>query len=174
MKRKDGIVRNRNRLGSGWCVALVVWFLAGCAVFKSYESPRVTIVSVEISEISLFETVFNVQLRIVNPNDTDLSLQAAECRLTLNGKDMLQGVSQSEALVPAYGSVKVPVTLYSNVIEMVRGLLRLRGRENLAYELAGKLRMKAAGIPATLPFSSRGELSLADGPMKWLERQAAP
>lgn len=149
--------------------------LTGCATLGTrYETPKVSVAAIEILEATLFETVFKTELRIINPNDIALPIRGADCRLVLNGSDLLQGVSDVDVVVPAYGTAKVPVTLYSSVVDVVRGILGLKGKQTLAYELSGKFRIRAAGMPVTLPFSSEGELSLKNLPPIRLDRPLQP
>jgi hypothetical protein len=49
------------------------------------------------------------------------------------------------------------------VIDIFRGLLNLQGREDLSYQVKGKVRMSGGGLmPSTLPFDSQGTISVKD------------
>lgn len=165
---------------SGRCIAVGLFLVAttwitGCATLgKQFETPKVSVAAIEILEATLFETVFKTELRIINPNDFELPIRGADCRLMLNGSDLLQGGSDVEVTIPAYGTAKVPVKLYSSVVDVVRGIIGLKGKQTLTYELSGKFRVRAVGLPVTLPFSSQGELSLEGIPPLHLNQPLKP
>ena len=141
---------------------LFLLFLSGCATPGTrLEPPSVSLVNIAVKEARLLETVFEVELRVLNPNETALTVTGADCTLRINDRDFARGVAGVSTEVPAYGSAVVPVTLYSSIIGLVRSALN--ARETLAYELEGKLRL-AGGflVPGTVPFSSEGRLDLDD------------
>ena len=109
------------------------------------------------------ETVFLAQVRVTNPNEVDLDVRGVECRLDINDKELAYGVSNARVLIPAMGSETIPVTIYSSVLDIVRGLIGLPQREELRYRLEGKVRLERSGwLPSTLPFESRGSVNLKD------------
>lgn len=148
------------RLRFGICAILGIFMLSGCAGFgKRFETPRISLVNIEIREAKLFETVFNVELRIINTNETPITLKGVECRLEINGKDLALGISDTETGIPAFGTVILPITLYSSVVDMVRSALHSSRQDNFSYKVTGRLRLESeAWIPSVIPFSSDGEL----------------
>lgn len=146
---------------------LLLFLLFGCATPGTrLEPPSVSLVNIAVKEARLLETVFEVELRVLNPNETALTVTGADCTLKINDRDFAKGVAGVSTEVPAYGSAVVPVTLYSSIIGLVRSALN--ARETLAYELEGKLRL-AGGflVPGTIPFSSEGRLDLEELSGEW-------
>lgn len=148
----------RSRLGI--CAALAMFMLSGCAGFgKRFETPRISLVNVEIREAKLLETVFNVELRIINTNEIPIIIKGLECRLEINGKDLALGITDTVTEIPAFGTVRLPITLYSSVVDMVRSALHSSRHDSFSYKVTGKLRLESdAWIPSVIPFSSDGEL----------------
>jgi LEA14-like dessication related protein len=138
--------------------------LAGCAGFgRTLETPRVSLAGLQLKEARGMETVFLAQVRVTNPNEVDLDVSGVECRLDINDKELAYGVSNARVRIPAMGSETIPVTIYSSVLDIVRGLIGLPQREELRYHLKGKVRLEGAGwLPSTLPFDSRGSVNLKD------------
>lgn len=136
--------------------------LAGCAgVGKTLEPPRVTLANIEVGEVKAFETIFQIQLRVFNTNDIPIEIKGIDCELELNGRKFASGVSKVEKEIPSYGTDTVPITLYSSVLEMVRGFLNLPGKEKLQYKLSGHVRLGGGPlVPSVVPFKSEGEFSL--------------
>jgi len=143
---------------------LAVLTLAGCAgIGKPLETPRVSLSNIQVQESKGMETAFLVLLRVANPNDVDLDIKGVDCDLEINGKPFAYGISNAQVKVPALGSETVPVTVYSSVLDIIRGLFGLPQRENLSYQVKGKVRMAGGGfMPSTLPFDSQGTVSIKE------------
>jgi LEA14-like dessication related protein len=148
------------------CLTLLLWagFVAGCAgLGKPLETPRVSLSNIQVQESKGLETAFLVQLRVTNPNDVELDIKGLDCDLEINGKPFAYGISNSQVKVPAFGSETIPVTVYSSVLDIVKGLIALPQREDLSYKVKGKVRMAGGGLmPSTLPFDSQGTVSMKD------------
>jgi LEA14-like dessication related protein len=150
----------------GWTAAvlLILWGLGGCAgVGRPLESPRISLSNLQVQDSTGLETVFLVHLRILNPNEAELNIKGVDCELEVNGRPFAYGVSSTTVRVPAFGSEIVPVTVYSSVIDIVKGIFGLQRREELSYHLRGKVRLEGgAWMPSTLPFDSEGTISFRD------------
>jgi len=145
------------------CLAALMLITAGLIGCASLESPRISLANLAIRETTGFETVLQVQLRVLNPNDVDLNIRGVDCKLEINDKPFAYGISKTAVQVPAYGSATVPVTVYSSALDIARGLLGMQGREQLSYQLKGKVRLEGAGwLLSQLPFKSEGTVSLKD------------
>jgi LEA14-like dessication related protein len=127
------------------------------------ETPRISLANLQVQESKGLETTFLVHLRVTNPNDVELDIKGLDCDLEINGKPFAYGISNAQVKVPAFGSETIPVTVYSSVLDIVKGLFGLQQREDLSYQLKGKVRMAGGGLmPSTLPFDSQGTVSIKD------------
>ena len=137
-------------------------FLAGCAgLGKPIEPPRISLADIRVEKFTGFETVFRIQLRVINTNDTDLNVKGLEAQLEINGQPFAAGVSNSPAKIPSFGTELVTVTVYSSVISMFKSVYGLHESEELKYRLNGKLRVAGdSTFATTLPFESAGELTM--------------
>jgi LEA14-like dessication related protein len=150
-----------------WIAAMVFMlaFIAACAgVGKRLEPPRVKMANIRPETFNVIETVFEVQLRVFNTNDTALQIRGVECRLDLNGKEFATGVSESDVEVPSYGTALLPVRVYSSVFDIIKSAVGLQNQDQLNYHIKGKLRLEGSAFPSTLPFESEGQISLPDIP----------
>jgi LEA14-like dessication related protein len=138
--------------------------VTGCAgLGKPLETPRISLANIQVQESKGLETAFLVQLRVMNPNDVDLDIQGVDCNLEINDKPFAYGLSNTAVTVPAFGSETLPLTVYSSVIDIIKGLFGLPGRQDLRYQIKGKVHLGGTGLmPATLPFDSQGTVSLDD------------
>jgi LEA14-like dessication related protein len=137
---------------------------AGCAGFgRTLETPRISLANIQVQETRGVETVFLVELRVTNPNEVDLDIKGVDCQIDVNDQAFAYGISNSQVRIPAMGSETIPITVYSSVLDILRGLIGLPQRQDLKYHLKGKVRLEGAGwMPSTVPFDSRGSLSLKD------------
>ena len=147
-------------------LALLLWagVIAGCAgLGKPLETPRISLSNIQVQESKGLETAFLVHLRMTNPNDVELDIKGLDCDLEINGKPFAYGISNTQVTVPTFGSETIPVTVYSSVLDIVKGLFGLQQREDLSYRVKGKVRMAGGGLmPSTLPFDSQGTVSIKD------------
>ena len=137
--------------------------LAGCAgLGKPLEPPRVSLADIRVEDFSGFETVFQIQLRVINTNDVDLKVKGIEAELEINGQPFAAGVSNSPAKIPSFGTELVTVTVYSSVINIFKSVYGLHESEELKYRLNGKLRVAGdSTFATTLPFESAGEVTMS-------------
>lgn len=144
-------------------------FAGGCAGLGPQEKPRVSLANLQVQEIRGLETVFLVELRILNPDDTPLHLRGIDCELKVDDRPFATGLSGGSYEVPPYGSLTVPVFVYASMLNMVSSVVarlqqppaRQAAVEPLHYEVTGHVRLAGSmGGTSTLPFASKGELSL--------------
>ena len=143
---------------------LLALSINGCAGFGTrLESPRISLSNMAMQETTGFETVLQVQLRVLNPNDIDLNIQGVDCTLEINDKPFARGISNATVQVPPFGSATVPITVYSSAVDIARGLISMPGRDEVSYALKGHVRLAKTGwLLSRLPFSSEGTVSLKD------------
>jgi LEA14-like dessication related protein len=148
-------------------LALVILTLlggGGCAgLGKRLETPRISLSGIRVQESTGFETVFQVQLRVLNPNEVDLEVNGVDCELEVNGQPFASGVSAARVKIPAYGAELVPLTAYTSVVNIFRSIAGLHKSGDLGYRLRGKLRLGGeAWLPPLLPFESTGTFDFGE------------
>ena len=151
-----------NRLLPVIAILSISLMLAGCAgLGKPLEPPRVSLADIRVENFTGFETVFRIQLRVINTNDTDLNVKGLEAQLEINGQPFAAGVSNTPVKIPSFGTELVTVAVYSSVIKMFRSVYGLHESEELKYRLNGKLRVAGENtLATTLPFESEGVVTL--------------
>ena len=116
-----------------------------------------------MQEFTGLEAVFQIKLRVFNTNDIDLNVKGIEADLEINGKPFATGVSRAAVKIPSFGTELVPVTVYSSVVDIVKGIHGLQKAEQLKYRLTGKLRVAGNNMTSSsLPFESEGQVKLND------------
>ncbi|BCO10464.1 hypothetical protein GF1_28400 [Desulfolithobacter dissulfuricans] len=144
--------------------------LAGCAAVQSgLSTPKVSLADLRIQTVRPLETVFLVELRIMNPNDFPLSIAGITCDLEINGRHFASGISDGQIRIPAFGAATVPVTVYASMVDVFSSAFKaLQGVNRpapearpLRYVLKGKVRL-AESLNLSVPFSTAGEIPLTD------------
>ena len=144
----------------GLAVLLAALLAVACASLGSYpETPRVSLVSIEPKEMTLFEQRFAVQLRILNPNAKAIPVRGLSYALEVNEREFAYGVSPQSIEIPAFGEALLEVEISSNLISVVRQLQRMgdETRNSLDYRLAGKINV--ANRLRSLSFDYAGQLN---------------
>ncbi|RUM39739.1 MAG: hypothetical protein DSY57_00775 [Desulfobulbus sp.] len=151
-----------------WLLLLFLLLPAGCAGIHGHvQEPEVTLADMQVVEMRPLEAVFQIKLRVMNPNDFGLDIRGIRCDVNIDGKHFATGVGDQKSEIPAYGTGLVPVKVYastlkmfSSVLAMVQGMDgRTAGLAPIHYEISGTIRM-GGGINRTVPFHSKGELAL--------------
>ena len=157
------IQKYRFLLPVSW-VVYSFFLLTGCAgVGKQLEPPRVSLAHIQPQQFTGLEAVFQIQLRVFNANDVNLQVKGIEAELEINGQPFATGVSKADVKIPAFDNALVPVTIYSSVLDIVKGFSGLQDSERLIYRLQGKLRVDGQNMMSTtLPFESEGRLTFGD------------
>ncbi len=139
--------------------------LGGCAGMRHHiERPRVSLADIQVRGIKALETVFLVQVRIMNPNDEALDIRGISCDLKIDGRPFATGLSGEHHRIPAYGSALVTVPLYASMVGMVSTVLQAiqgggnQGPGNIRYSLTGKVRLGGSVFEQTVPFETSGTL----------------
>ena len=144
------------------CILAFLFLPAGCAgLGKSLEAPRINLSNLQLQESKALETVLQIELRVFNTNDIPIKVKGLDCDLELNGRSFAKGVSSVDTEIPAFGTTTVPVTLYSSVVDLFRGIIGLQKKEKLKFGVSGRLHLEGGFLmPSTFPFRAEEELSL--------------
>ena len=140
----------------------MVLIFFGCAgPGKRLEPPRVKIANIQVKELKAFESVFQIELRVINPNDVAIDVKGIDCELEIDDKHLASGVSKTATNIPAFGTDTITVDVYSSVVDIVKSVIGLHGKEKLKYKIKGRVHLGGGLlVPSTIPFKSEGELSL--------------
>lgn len=139
----------------------VALLLAGCSVLPSkIETPSLHVADVRLVSASLFEQRFIMSLRVQNPNDFELPIDAITYDLLVNDKPFAKGASSQAATIPRLGSGLVEVEGVSTLGNLLRQLSETQNGslQGLRYQLKGQLTLQ--GFGGKMPFDYTGEIGL--------------
>jgi LEA14-like dessication related protein len=151
-------------LANAWLAATLL-LLAGCAALAPrLETPKLSIVGVEIMKGDLFEQRLRARMRVQNPNDRELAVKGITYTIEVGGEEFGRGISGSSFVVPRMGEAEFDMIVTAN---MAGTLLRLASRaerdgrapDAVEYRIFGKVSLDA-GLLRSIPFEERGSFKL--------------
>jgi len=131
---------------------------AGCSPLPiNAVLPKFSVAEIDIKSLGLFEQQFDVGLRLYNPNEFDLRIEALEYELEVNGQPFAKGLTRSHTLLPALSGVVLRVDAVTQSQDLVRQFFTLPPemlKEGVPYRIKG--RVKTDKWLGWLPFEDRG------------------
>ena len=138
-------------------LCLVVVFLAACSGLPlNAKAPKVRVSEVSVKSLGLFEQVFDVGLRVSNPNNFDVTIEGLDFELEVNGRALATGLANTHTHVPALASALVnveTVTQSKNLLQQMKTLPDIL-KEGVPYRIHG--RIKTDWTSDWLPFDHSG------------------
>lgn len=130
-------------LYSFFYLTIMLLLLQGCATLKplDFEDPSVTVNSVKIVPSEGIAPKFEISLHVVNPNSIALPLRGVAYTVKIEGKQILNGVSNKMPEIAAYGDGDITLSATANLLNSVRLLASLmqKNQDQVAYEMNAKL-----------------------------------
>ncbi len=131
-----------------WTAILAILLLAGCASwFLKGESPEVLVTNITPLDATAFEQRLQVDLRIRNPNDFDLTMTGIDFTLNLNGKRLARGLGNKEVTIPRLSDAVVSIQTSTSTFDIIRQFLSLSEKQDLAYDISGVLHSRDGRVP---------------------------
>jgi LEA14-like dessication related protein len=146
-----------------WCFLVTVMVLAACATPPpGIEAPKISIANIAPKDFALFEQRFDVQLRIQNPNEKELSLNGMRFDIDLNEREFANGMTGETVVIPRFGSQVVNVEVITGISSFLRQIQELNktgAGGKMTYRIKGTAFVESPGT-FKLPFDEKGEIDL--------------
>jgi LEA14-like dessication related protein len=142
-----------------WLVAfLLAALLAGCA--PRLQKPEISLAGIDLVGLGLVEQRFILKLRIRNPNDVDLPVNALNFDVELNGRHSARGVSDEPVIVPRQGETILEMKTVSRLGAILKPLrdAQRAGRDRVSYRVLGNVELEGFG---RIPFDRSGDIPLS-------------
>ncbi|QLQ03156.1 MAG: LEA type 2 family protein [Thiobacillus sp.] len=120
-------------------------------------APKVSVADVAVKRLGFFEQRFDVGLRVSNPNDFDLTIEALDFELEVNGQPFASGLSQTSTRIAATSStlLRIDATTQSkDLIRQIESLSPESLKAGVPYRIHGRL--KTDRSPNWVPFDHAG------------------
>jgi LEA14-like dessication related protein len=150
--------------GSRYGLLCCIWLfiLPGCTSLSSdFETPTVTINSFRAIPSDSGAPSFEIGLRVVNPNRDALELQGIAYTISLDGRELINGVGKDLPVIPGYSEGDFTVTASASLYQGLRLITDMMNtpKDSLSYEVATKLDVGA--FRPAIRVKDTGEISLA-------------
>lgn len=141
-----------------WLASAALLGLTACSSLPhDTRPPKISVAEVDLKSLGVFEQRFDVGLRIRNPNDFDLVIEALEFDLEVNGRAFATGLTRTAARVPAISSTIVRVDAVTESRNLIRQIKTLPGemlRQGVPYRIKGRVKTDRAS--RWIPFDHSG------------------
>jgi LEA14-like dessication related protein len=134
--------------------------LSGCALFvPKLQTPRLSIVDIEVLRANFMEQQLRVRMRVENPNDRSLPIKGLSYTVYLGGQEFATGVSDASFVVPALGTAEFNTDVTTNAAGALFTILgRPRGR-GIDYRMKGRVEL-THGWLRSIPFEESGTFTV--------------
>ncbi len=159
----DQVALNRSwhvviRVALGLCLAVVA---AGCATTEALEEMEITLIDLEFTDATLFETTMVASIRVANPNPESLPFQGASFKLYLDDRKVGTGLAPDPFTVDGLTTTVVPVTFHiNNATAIFRIVELLKDKREVGYGVRGSLFTDASLGGRKLKVEKMGTLDL--------------
>ncbi len=127
------------------------------------ERPDVSLAGLSFAEVGLFEQGFTLQLRLKNPNEFDIPVQALNFALDVNGAPFANGLTNQDFTLPASSEIVVPIEVSITTEDLIERVVAVGTGRRLDYRLTGAAEI-GNWFSAPVPFDRSGKLALPDIP----------
>lgn len=139
---------------------LVAVALSGCAlIVPRLQTPRLSIVDVEVRKANLLEQQLRVRMRVENPNDRSLPVQGLSYTVYLGGQEFATGVSDASFVVPALGTAEFNMDVTANAAGALFAILGKPRGQGIDYRMKGRVEL-THGWLRSIPFEESGTFTL--------------
>ncbi len=142
------------------CFFLLMILISGCASLR-LEQPQVSLIGFSPVKSSGMETQFALNVRISNPNSIDLPIKGMSYQFSINGADLLQGVSNSIPTIPAYGSEDVTLNMTVSLLSAPKLLYSLMNKQGEEVKYAFTAKIDLSGMLPAFTIRESGVLPTA-------------
>jgi LEA14-like dessication related protein len=134
--------------------------LSGCALFvPKLQTPRLSIVDIEVVKASFLEQRLRVRMRVENPNDRSLPIQGLSYTVYLGGQEFATGASDASFVVPALGTAEFNMDVTANAAGAIFAALSKPAGQGIDYHMKGRVEL-TRGWLRSIPFEQSGTFML--------------
>ena len=103
-------------------VLMLVLLTTGCTTLGTMTPPDVSLVDMELTDVTVFETTGTITVRLTNENPEPLVIDGSVFKLYLNGMPVGKALDAERLEVPRLGTATQTVNLHINNVALIARL----------------------------------------------------
>lgn len=140
-------------------LVLILVVAAGGCTALSVIPPEVSLVDLEFTDLTVFETTGEFTVRLTNENPEPLRINGGVFKLYLNGVKVGKALTSETVEVPGLGTTTQKAILYVNNAALVTRLAALLDQPVLAYRIRTRLFVEGPVGTRRVSFEDAGSFS---------------
>jgi LEA14-like dessication related protein len=146
-------------IGRGTALLTALLLATACASLgPKLQPPQVTLETLRILRIADGKAYLSLGLRLVNPNDFDLTIDAVELEITLDGRPAAESRSVHVDRLPAGGEARIDMAGRVEVTAVATALMTLGSQLPVDYVVKGTATLPGGAL---VPFGRKGQIPVA-------------
>ena len=136
--------------------------LSGCAGITNshFEQPVVSLSSFRMVPQQAVSPKFEIGLHIINPNREALSFEGIFYTVTIEGYDVLAGVSNDLPTVDPYGEADITIDASVDLVKSIRLISSLMQQPRDRFKYSFKAKLDPGGLNPRITIQEDGEFDL--------------
>lgn len=136
--------------------------LSGCAGITNshFEQPVVSLSSFRMVPQQTVSPKFEIGLHIINPNRQALSFEGIFYTVTIEGYDVLAGVSNDLPTVDPYGEADITIDASVDLVKSIRLISSLMQQPRDRFKYSFKAKLDPGGLNPRITIQEDGEFDL--------------
>lgn len=137
----------------------LVLLLSGCASIRP-QAPEVSLLSLQLENLTLSHAIMSADLSLYNPNDFPLNIERAVYSLTLQGIQVARGQSTDKLRIAAHDTGSLTLHLSSSYLNLLR-IGRSGQQQDIPFSIDGQVILGGYGVlTRTIDFKEEGIIPL--------------
>lgn len=120
-------------------ILILTMLTSGCTSLGTMTPPDVTLVDLELTDVTVFETTGTITVRLTNENPEPLVVDGSVFKLYLNGMAVGKALNAERLEVPRLGTATQTVGLHINNVALIARLTTMLEQSELNYRIKSKL-----------------------------------
>lgn len=159
-ENKAFLDKTANRI-TAICILAALSAVSGCAAFRDFlQKPVVEFDSMEMTNLSLFQSTPIFKFKVANPNPVGMKIKKFEYDFKVNDKKFVKGVTEQGVTIGANNSRIVRLPFMIGHLDLFDSIAEFSKTRNVRYDLSGTIGFKYFSIP----YHKSGELDIPELP----------
>jgi LEA14-like dessication related protein len=138
----------------------ITLLLTACASIRP-EPPEVSLLSLQLENLTLSHAIISADLSLYNPNDFPLDIQRAVYALTLENTQVARGQSTNKLRSAAHDTGSLTLRLSSSYLNLLR-IGRNSQQQDIPFAIDGQVTLGGFGVLSrTVSFKEEGIIPLS-------------